>query len=326
MILMENTLKKWVIGQEKAIERCCKALIRSKADIKDIHRPIGSYLFLGPTGVGKTHLAKSIANYVFGSTDALIHVDMSEYMEKHTVARMIGSPPGYVGHEEGGQLTERVRQRPHCVVLFDEIEKAHHDVANILLQILEDGQLTDSLGRKVDFRNTIIILTSNLGSEQFASRSGLGFSVGSVETPQEAIREGILKAAGKFFRPELINRLDDQIIFLPFKKEDLHKIALLELEKLHQRCIKKFVFLEFTEPVIDFIIEKGYSADQGARPLRRAVERFIEEPLAELILKQHPESMTRFKATLQEGSIHFVTELMPEEENIGPAVSLVAKK
>jgi ATP-dependent Clp protease ATP-binding subunit ClpC len=229
MILMENTLKKWVIGQEKAIERCCKALIRSKADIKDIHRPIGSYLFLGPTGVGKTHLAKSIANYVFGSTDALIHVDMSEYMEKHTVARMIGSPPGYVGHEEGGQLTERVRQRPHCVVLFDEIEKAHHDVANILLQILEDGQLTDSLGRKVDFRNTIIILTSNLGSEQFASRSGLGFSVGSVETPQEAIREGILKAAGKFFRPELINRLDDQIIFLPFKKEDLHKIALLEL-------------------------------------------------------------------------------------------------
>ena len=326
MILMENTLKKWVIGQEKAIERCCKALIRSKADIKDIHRPIGSYLFLGPTGVGKTHLAKSIANYVFGSTDALIHVDMSEYMEKHTVARMIGSPPGYVGHEEGGQLTERVRQRPHCVVLFDEIEKAHHDVANILLQILEDGQLTDSLGRKVDFRNTIIILTSNLGSEQFASRSGLGFSVGSVETPQEAIREGILKAAGKFFRPELINRLDDQIIFLPFKKEDLHKIALLELEKLHQRCIKKFVFLEFTEPVIDFIIEKGYSADQGARPLRRAVERFIEEPLAELILKQHPESMTRFKATLEEGSIHFVTELMPEEENIGPPVSLVAKK
>jgi ATP-dependent Clp protease ATP-binding subunit ClpC len=326
MILMENTLKKWVIGQSKAIERCCKALIRSKADIKDIHRPIGSYLFLGPTGVGKTHLAKSIANYMFGSSDALIHVDMSEYMEKHTVARMIGSPPGYVGHEEGGQLTERVRQRPHCVVLFDEIEKAHHDVANILLQILEDGQLTDSLGRKVDFRNTIIILTSNLGSEQFANRSNLGFGAGSHEVPEEAIRDGILKAASKFFRPELINRLDDQIIFLPFKKEDLHKIALLELEKLHQRCIKKFVYLEFTEQVLDFIIEKGYSPDQGARPLRRAVERHIEEPLAEMILKKHPESMTRFKATLEEGIIQFTTEIMPEEENIGPPATLLAKK
>jgi len=326
MILMENTLKKWVIGQSKAIERCCKALIRSKADIKDIHRPIGSYLFLGPTGVGKTHLAKSIANYMFGSSDALIHVDMSEYMEKHTVARMIGSPPGYVGHEEGGQLTERVRQRPHCVVLFDEIEKAHHDVANILLQILEDGQLTDSLGRKVDFRNTIIILTSNLGSEQFANRSNLGFGAGAHEVPEEAIREGISKAANKFFRPELINRLDDQIIFLPFKKEDLHKIALLELEKLHQRCIKKFVYLEFTEQLIDFIIEKGYSPDQGARPLRRAVERHIEEPLAELILKKQPESMTRFRASLEEGIVHFSLEVMAEEENIGPPTTLLAKK
>ncbi|MBM3195113.1 MAG: ATP-dependent Clp protease ATP-binding subunit, partial [Chlamydiae bacterium] len=326
MILMENTLRKWVIGQDKAIERCCKALIRSKADIKDIHRPIGSYLFLGPTGVGKTHLAKSIANYMFGSSDALIHVDMSEYMEKHTVAKMIGSPPGYVGHEEGGQLTERVRQRPHCVVLFDEIEKAHHDVANILLQILEDGQLTDSLGRKVDFRNTIIILTSNLGSEQFANRSNLGFGAGDVEVPEAAIRDGILKAASKFFRPELINRLDDQIIFLPFKREDLRKIALLELEKLHQRCIKKFVFLEYTEPVIDFIIEKGYSLDQGARPLRRAVERHIEEPLAELILKQNPDTMTRFKTRVEEGIIYFDTEVMPEDENIGSSESLMVKK
>ncbi len=312
MILMENTLKKWVIGQDKAIERVCKALIRSKADIKDVHRPIGSYLFLGPTGVGKTHLAKSIANYLFGSSDALIHVDMSEYMEKHTVARMIGAPPGYVGHEEGGQLTERVRQRPHCVVLFDEIEKAHNDVSNILLQILEDGQLTDSLGRKVDFRNTIIILTSNLGSEQFSSRSNLGFGAGDVAVPEAAIRDGVLKAASRFFRPELINRLDDQIVFLPFNKEDLRKIALLELGKLHTRCIKKFVVLEFDEKVVDFIIEKGYSPDQGARPLRRAVERFIEEPLAELVLKDQPEAMTRYKAQINEGLVSFTSEALPE--------------
>jgi ATP-dependent Clp protease ATP-binding subunit ClpC len=315
MILMENTLKKWVIGQDKAIERVCKALIRSKADIKDIHRPIGSYLFLGPTGVGKTHLAKSIANYMFGSSDALIHVDMSEYMEKHTVARMIGAPPGYVGHEEGGQLTERVRQRPHCVVLFDEIEKAHHDVANILLQILEDGQLTDSLGRKVDFRNTIIILTSNLGSEQFSTKGGMGFASSQFEMPEMAIREGILKASGRFFRPELINRLDDQIIFMPFKKEDLKKIAVLELEKLHSRCIKKYVVLEFDEAIVDFIIEKGYSPDQGARPLRRAVERFIEEPLAEMIIKMHPETMTKFKASLVDGAVHFTTQAVAEDDS-----------
>ncbi|MFZ4773684.1 MAG: AAA family ATPase, partial [Chlamydiia bacterium] len=327
MVLMENTLKKWVIGQDKAIERVCKALIRSKADIKDIHRPIGSYLFLGPTGVGKTHLAKSIANYMFGSSDALIHVDMSEYMEKHTVARMIGAPPGYVGHEEGGQLTERVRQRPHCVVLFDEIEKAHHDVANILLQILEDGQLTDSLGRKVDFRNTIIILTSNLGSELFAAQSNLGFGGNHMETPEAAIREGIMKAAGKFFRPELINRLDDQIIFLPFNKEDLRKIALLELGKLHTRCVKKCVVLDFDEKVVDYIIEKGYSPEQGARPLRRAVERYIEEPLAELILKQQPESMTRYIARLEDGVVGFTTEVMPENDSsAGPTETLVANK
>jgi ATP-dependent Clp protease ATP-binding subunit ClpC len=260
-------------------------LRRSRADLKDPKRPIGAFLLLGPTGVGKTLLAKTLAEQMFGDTKSLIHLDMSEYMEKFNVSRLIGSPPGYVGYEEGGQLTEKVRRNPYSVVLFDEIEKAHPDVWNLLLQILEDGKLTDNTGHVVNFRNTIILMTSNVGSDTIKRQSTLGFSPITDESSYEKMRERILDESKRTFRPEFLNRLDDVIVFRSFTKPDLIRILTLEVDKVIERLRHKNIRLELDEPAKDFLVEKGYDPQYGARPMRRAVERFLEDPLAEEILR-----------------------------------------
>lgn len=281
---MEKDLGEQIIGQSEALATVCKAIRRSRADIKDPHRPIGSFIFLGPTGVGKTHLAKLLASNMFGGEDALIQMDMSEYMEKFAISRMTGSPPGYVGHDEGGQLTEQVRKRPYCVILFDEVEKAHPDVMNLLLQILEEGRLTDSLGRKVDFRNTIIIMTSNLGADLIRKSSTVGFDVPEGALDYKSMQEKIEAAVKKHFKPEFINRLDNCVIFKTLDKTALKQIIDLEFNKLKQRLEAKKINLVLDESAKDFIVEKGYEPEMGARPLKRALEHLIEDPLAEKLL------------------------------------------
>jgi ATP-dependent Clp protease ATP-binding subunit ClpC len=261
-----------------------KALRRSRADLKDPKRPIGSFMFLGPTGVGKTHLAKILAERIFGDQDSLIQIDMSEYMEKHAVSRMIGSPPGYVGYEEGGQLTEAIRRKPYAVILFDEIEKAHPDVAQILLQILEDGRLTDSLGRKVDFRNTILIMTSNVGAHILQRSTSMGFAVGDEEQDFENTKSKIMDEAKKTFKPEFLNRLTEIVIFRPLAKDSMRSIVDLELGKLSARLLEKKLKIRVSNEVKEFLIEKGYDKKLGARPLRRAVEKYLEDILAEELL------------------------------------------
>jgi ATP-dependent Clp protease ATP-binding subunit ClpC len=285
LLNVENEMEKTVIGQREAVSAICKALRRSRADFKDPKRPIGTFLLLGPTGVGKTLLAKTLAEQMFGDTKSLVHLDMSEYMEKFNVSRLIGSPPGYVGYEEGGQLTEKIRRNPYSVVLFDEIEKAHPDVWNILLQILEEGKLTDNIGRVVNFRNTIILLTSNVGSDTIKRQSTLGFSPITDEASYEKMRERILEESKRTFRPEFLNRLDDAIVFRSFTKPDLIQILDLEIEKVLQRLRHKNIKVELDEKAKEFLVEKGYNPDFGARPMRRAVERFLEDPLAEEILR-----------------------------------------
>jgi ATP-dependent Clp protease ATP-binding subunit ClpC len=285
LLTVETEMEKVVVGQREAVSALCKALRRSRADLKDPRRPIGTFLLLGPTGVGKTLLAKTLAEQMFGDSKSLIQLDMSEYMEKFNVSRLVGSPPGYVGYEEGGQLTEKVRRNPYSVVLFDEIEKAHPDVWNMLLQILEEGKLTDSLGRVVNFRNTIILMTSNVGSDTIKKQSTMGFSPISDEASYEKIREKILDESKRVFRPEFLNRLDDLIVFRQFTKPDLIQILNLEVEKVLERLRKKNLKLELDEKAKDFLVEKGYDPQYGARPMRRAVERFFEDPLAEEILK-----------------------------------------
>src|SRR5213593_1354571 len=287
LLTMEQEMGKIVIGQKEAVGAICKALRRSRADLKDPKRPIGTFALLGPTGVGKTLLAKSLAECLFGDPKALIQLDMSEYMERHNASRMVGSPPGYVGYEEGGQLTEQVRRRPYSVVLFDEVEKAHPDVMNMLLQILEEGKLTDSVGRVVDFRNTIILLTSNVGSETIRKQTTIGFTAGSEEMGYEKMREKILDDAKKVFRPEFLNRLDDVIVFRALNKPDLIQILDLEVKKVMERLKGRNIQLHLDEKANDFLVEKGYDPIYGARPMRRAVERYLEDPLAEEILKGH---------------------------------------
>ncbi len=282
---MQEILKKTIVGQNDALDTVCKALRRSRADIKDPNRPIGSFLFLGPTGVGKSLLAKSLAIELFGGKNALIQVDMTEYMEKFAVSRLNGSPPGYVGHEDGGQLTEKVRQRPYSVILFDEVEKAHPDVMNILLQILEEGRLTDSLGREIDFRNTIIIMTSNLGSDLIRKTTEVGFGVNMEKISFAAMKEKIDKAVEKHFKPEFINRIDGIVIFKSFDKEDLIHIIDMEIAKLSSRLAKKDLYIEITEEAKAFLADKGYKPEMGARPIRRAIEFYLEDPLSEMILK-----------------------------------------
>src|SRR5208283_3977398 len=285
LLSVEGEMEKDVIGQHEAVSAICKALRRSRADLKDPRRPIGTFLLLGATGVGKTLLAKTMAEQMFGDTKALVSLDMSEYMEKFNVSRLIGSPPGYVGYEEGGQLTEKVRRNPYSVVLFDEVEKAHPDVWNMLLQILEEGKLTDNVGRVVNFRNTIVLMTSNVGSDIIRRQSTLGFSPISDEATYEKMRERIMDEAKKTFRPEFLNRLDDLIVFRSFTKPDLIQILSLEVEKVLERLRKKNLKLELDDKAKDFLVEKGYDPQYGARPMRRSVERFLEDPLAEEILK-----------------------------------------
>ena len=285
LLSMEKTLEETIIGQSDAVEALSKALRRSRADLKDPIRPIGAFALLGPTGVGKTLLAKTIAKELFGDSKALIQIDMSEYMEKFASSRLVGSPPGYVGFEEGGQLTEQVRRRPYSVVLFDEIEKAHPDVSNMLLQILEEGKLTDSQGRTVDFRNTIILLTSNVGAESAKRSKSIGFNNSDEDVDYEKMKELIMDEAKKAFRPEFLNRLDDVIVFHALDKQALMKILDLEIGKVVERLEKKDINLVLDEKARDFLVEKGHDPEYGARPMRRAVERFMEDPLAEEILR-----------------------------------------
>ena len=307
VLKMEEILRGSIIGQEDAIKTVSRAIRRSRADIKDPNRPIGAFLFLGPTGVGKTLLARLLAINLFGGEDSLIQVDMSEYMEKFAVSRMTGSPPGYVGHEEGGQLTEQVRQRPYSVVLFDEIEKAHPDVMDLLLQILEEGRLTDSFGRKVDFRNTIIIMTSNLGADLIKKSTEIGFGVVEGNLDYERIRDKIESEVKKRFKPEFLNRLNDIVIFHPLNRENLLQVIGLELVKLQKRLARREMHITLDEAAKNFLVEKGFQPEMGARPLRRVVEQYLEDPLAEKMLT-NPNEGRRCLITVKNGHIEIIDE------------------
>jgi ATP-dependent Clp protease ATP-binding subunit ClpC len=285
LIRMEDELHKRVIGQEEAIVAVSKSIRRARAGIKDPKRPTGSFIFLGPSGVGKTELARTLAEFLFGDEDAMIQVDMSEYMEKHSVSRLVGSPPGYIGYDEGGQLTEAVRRKPYSVVLLDEIEKAHPDVFNILLQILEDGKLTDAQGRKVDFRNTIVIMTSNIGASTISKNQTLGFSVGDDSgLSYDEMKDRIMGELKKVFRPELLNRIDEVIVFHKLTKEEIMLIVELMMKRLRDQMGEHEAAIELTEGAKELLVEKGYDPTMGARPLRRAIQRFIEDPLADFVL------------------------------------------
>jgi ATP-dependent Clp protease ATP-binding subunit ClpC len=285
LLNLESELRGEVIGQDRATAVIAKALRRSRADLKDPKRPIGSFMFLGPTGVGKTLLAKVLAEQMFGEKDSIIQIDMSEYMEKFAVSRLVGSPPGYVGYEEGGQLTEAVRRKPYSVVLFDEIEKAHPDVVQLLLQVLEEGRLTDSLGRKIDFRNTILIMTSNVGADILQRNTSMGFGLEkSADNEYEKIREKIIDETKRVFKPEFLNRLNELVIFKSLGREDMHSIVDLELRNVSNRLKSKQLTFEFSTAAKDFLVEQGYDEKFGARPLRRSIERYLEDSLAESIL------------------------------------------
>jgi ATP-dependent Clp protease ATP-binding subunit ClpC len=307
VLKMEEALRTKIIGQDDALQTVCRAIRRSRADIKDPNRPIGAFLFLGPTGVGKTHLARLLASHMFGGEDALIQVDMSEYMEKFAISRMTGSPPGYVGYEEGGQLTEQVRRRPYCVVLFDEVEKAHPDVMNLLLQILEEGRLTDSVGRKIDFRNTIIIMTSNLGADLIRKTSEVGFQAKESLMDYKTMQDKIEGSVKKHFKPEFLNRLDSLVIFRTLDKPSLRLVIDLEVGKLKTRLAKKKIEITLDDAARDFLVEKGYLPEMGARPLRRVIEQYLEDPLAEKLL-HHPNGEKRYLITVKDGQIAFIDQ------------------
>ncbi|MEY3586488.1 MAG: hypothetical protein RLZZ243_1552 [Bacteroidota bacterium] len=312
LVKMAETIRGKVIGQDEAVDKVVKAIQRNRAGLKDPNKPIGSFFFLGPTGVGKTQLAKVLARNLFDSDDSLIRIDMSEYMEKFSISRLVGAPPGYVGYEEGGQLTEKVRRKPYAIILLDEIEKAHPDVFNLLLQVLDDGHMTDGLGRKIDFKNTILIMTSNIGARQLADfGTGVGFGTKSQEEAKETNSKLVIQnALRKAFSPEFLNRVDDMIMFKSLSREDIHKIIDIELEKLHDRIKGMGYFVESTEKAKDFILEKGYDEKFGARPMKRAIQKFIEDPLAEeiinanlvegdTILLDHEEGKEELKVTIK---------------------------
>jgi ATP-dependent Clp protease ATP-binding subunit ClpC len=273
------------VGQDEGVGTISKALRRSRAQLKDPRRPIGSFIFLGPTGVGKTLLARAMAEFMFGDEDALIQLDMSEYAEKFSASRLTGSPPGYVGYEEGGQLTEQVRRRPYAIVLFDEIEKAHPDVVHVLLQILEDGKLTDSLGRTVNFRNTVVIMTSNIGAELLKKQTTVGFGAADEASDYRGMKDKIMGEVKKSFKPEFLNRVDDIVVFRALNKGDLLKIVDIETRKVEERLKNQGVHITLDDKARNYLIEKGYNPQFGARPLRRAIERGIEDKLAEEILR-----------------------------------------
>jgi ATP-dependent Clp protease ATP-binding subunit ClpC len=312
LVKMAETIRGKVVGQDEAVDKVVKAIQRNRAGLKDPNKPIGSFFFLGPTGVGKTQLAKVLARNLFDSDDALVRIDMSEYMEKFSISRLVGAPPGYVGYEEGGQLTEKVRRKPYAIILLDEIEKAHPDVFNLLLQVLDDGHMTDGLGRKIDFKNTILIMTSNIGARQLAVfGTGVGFGTKSQEEAKESNSKLVIQnALRKAFSPEFLNRVDDMIMFKSLSREDIHKIIDIELEKLHDRIKGMGYFVESTEKAKDFILEKGYDEKFGARPMKRAIQKFIEDPLAEeiinanlvegdTILLDHEEGKEELKVTIK---------------------------
>ena len=285
---LEKELHKYVIGQDEAVKAVAKAVKRSRVGLKSLNRPIGSFLFLGPTGVGKTELSKTLARALFGREEDLIRVDMSEYMEKHSVSKIIGSPPGYVGFGEGGQLSEQIRRHPYSVILFDEIEKAHPDVFNILLQVLDDGHITDSNGRKVDFKNTVIIMTSNAGANRIIAPKHLGFSVDNTDKAKnhERMKKGVMEEVKQIFRPEFLNRIDETIVFAVLTKEEVKKIAKLFIDELRARLLSEHqITLKITASAMDLLAEKGYDENYGARPLRRVIQNEIEDVLADKILE-----------------------------------------
>ena len=288
---MAVNLKREVIGQDEAIDKLVRSIQRGRVGLKDPNKPIGAFMFLGPTGVGKTYLAKKLAEYMFGSADSLIRIDMSEYMEKHTVSRMVGAPPGYVGHEEGGQLTEKVRRKPYSILLLDELEKAHSDVFNILLQVMDEGRLTDSLGRTVDFKNTIIIMTSNIGTRQLKEfGKGIGFTAQTGENEKEHANSLIRKALNKSFAPEFINRLDEIVTFDQLDIASLEKIIDIELAGLYKRIEGCGYHLLLDQEAKRFVAEKGYDVQFGARPLKRSIQNHLEDGLAELIINEEPQA------------------------------------
>ncbi|MBR2363688.1 MAG: ATP-dependent Clp protease ATP-binding subunit [Lentisphaeria bacterium] len=315
LLRMEEELSRTVIGQKDAISAISRALRRSRADLRDPKHPIGSFIFLGPTGVGKTLLAKALAEFMFGSPEALIQVNMSEYMEKFNVSRLVGSPPGYVGYGEGGELTEKVRRHPYSVILFDEIEKAHPDVMQIFLQILDEGRITDSLGRRIDFRNAVIIMTSNIGAETLAKNSRLGFASADRNAEETDSANRILDMVKKNFKPEFINRVDSLIVFKNLARKDLEEIVSLETNRLAARMKEQGMELVCTKAVLDHLIDKGYQPEYGARPLRRAVEHFLEDPLAESILEGTFHGVVKVTADVENNRIIFFPVFPGKEEN-----------
>jgi len=305
LLKMEDELHKRVVGQDEAIATIARAVRRSRAGIKDPRRPIGSFVFLGPTGVGKSLLARALAEFMFGDEEALIQLDMSEYMEKFNVSRLVGAPPGYVGYEEGGQLTEKVRRRPYSVVLLDEIEKAHPDVFNILLQVLEDGRLTDSFGRKVDFRNVVLIMTSNIGAEILRKQGSLGFKSQKESVTFKEMKKKLLEEVRRTFKPEFLNRIDDINVFHPLSKEHLHKIVEIEVEEVEKRLAEQDIVLELSKEAKELLIEKGFNPLFGARPLKRTIQRYLEDPLSEEIINKKFKKSRKIKITRKKDELVF---------------------
>ena len=297
LLRMEEALHKRVIGQDEAVGAVSDAIRRSRAGLSDPNRPIGSFLFMGPTGVGKTELCKSLAEFMFDTEDAMVRIDMSEFMEKHSVARLIGAPPGYVGYEEGGYLTEAVRRRPYSVILLDEVEKAHSDVFNILLQVLDDGRLTDGHGRTVDFRNAVVVMTSNMGSQRIQELAGEGY---------EAMKSAVMDVVGQHFRPEFINRVDEMVVFHPLDREQIRLIAGIQLEHLRKRLESSGYGIEISEGALDLLSEAGFDPVYGARPLKRAIQQEIENPLAQKILSGDFAPGETIKVDVEDGRFCFM--------------------
>jgi len=321
---LDDTLHQRVVGQDEAVQKVAEAIQRSKAGIKDPSKPIGSFLFLGPTGVGKTELSKALAEAMFGTEQALIRVDMSEYMEKHSVSKIVGSPPGYVGYEEGGQLSEKVRRNPYSVILFDEIEKAHPDVFNILLQVLDDGHITDSQGRKIDFKNTVLIMTSNAGASRIIAPKTLGFAAQeNKETDYKNMKGGVMDEVRRLFKPEFLNRIDEIVVFHQLDRDNMKQIVDILLRNIEKRSENQMeIKLSFDESAREFLIEKGYDPKYGARPLRRAIQNELEDKLAEAMLdgkvKAGDQVMVSCPAVLEgeEASLSFETKHKPKRKTV----------
>jgi ATP-dependent Clp protease ATP-binding subunit ClpC len=313
---LPNVLKKKLIGQDDAVDKVARAIQRNRAGLKDPNKPIGSFIFLGQTGVGKTQLTKVLARELFDSEDALIRIDMSEYMEKFAISRLVGAPPGYVGYEEGGQLTEKVRRKPYAVILLDEIEKAHPDIFNMLLQVLDDGYLTDSLGRKIDFRNTIIIMTSNIGARQIKDfGQGVGFGTAAKKAQEGDHNRGVIeKALKKAFAPEFLNRIDDVVVFNALEREDINEIIQIELRKVISRIENLGYHIQLSDAAQEFIAEKGFDKQYGARPLKRAIQKYIEDTLAEEIVNSRLNEGDTIELDLSEDKSQLVAKTQKTED------------